>query len=130
MLAIADASTPLRPHPKLIGAGLLAFAALEAASILQWLAGPQMPPFDDFFGLWSFGKFAAAAGPAIYNPAALQAFQHMLDIYDWEDPPGTVMFTVGMFYGQRSSLNWTPYPVEHMDFRSFAFSAPPQPRKA
>jgi len=79
MLAIADASTPLRPHPKLIGAGLLAFAALEAASILQWLAGPQMPPFDDFFGLWSFGKFAAAAGPAIYNPAALQAFQHMLD---------------------------------------------------
>jgi hypothetical protein len=54
----------------------------------------------------------------------------MLDIYENDDPPGTVLYTVGMFYAQRKSLHWLPYPVEHMDFRKEAFSAPPLPRKA
>lgn len=50
--------------------------------IKQWLGSPH--PFNDFFGLWSFGKFALAAGPAIYDPVALQAFQHALN----PDVPG------------------------------------------
>ena len=66
-------------HRKLVTAAVVAFAALEAAYLLRWLEGPQEPPFDDFFGLWSFGKFATEAGAAIYHPSALQAFQHALD---------------------------------------------------
>jgi peptide/nickel transport system substrate-binding protein len=85
------------------------------------------------YKMWSDDAFNAL-GPTLVSSldtkARYDAFQRMLDIYDWEDPPGTVLYTVGMFYGQRRTLHWRPYPVEHMDFRGFAFSAPPQPRKA
>ena len=46
------------------------------------------------------------------------AFQKMLDIYEWEDPPGTILHVLGQFYGVSSGLQWTPYPVAYMDFRA------------
>jgi hypothetical protein len=85
------------------------------------------------FKLWTDDAFNAL-GPTLVSSldtsARYTAFQRMLDIYDWDDPPGTVLFAIGMFYAERRSLHWQPYPVEHMDFRAAAFSAPPQPRKA
>jgi peptide/nickel transport system substrate-binding protein len=85
------------------------------------------------YKMWSDDEFNSLGPTLVSNldtKARYTAFQHMLDIYDWEDPPGTVLFAMGMFYAQRRSLHWQPYPVEHMDFRAAAFSAPPQPRKA
>ena len=41
----------------------------------------------------------------------------MLEIYDNTDPPGTVLHQFGLFYGKRRDVNWTPLPVEWMDFR-------------
>jgi len=84
------------------------------------------------YKMWADDAFNAV-GPTLVSSldtaARYAAFQHMLDIYDWDDPPGTVLFAIGMFYAERRSLHWEPYPVEHMDFRAEAFSAPPQPRK-
>lgn len=85
------------------------------------------------FKLWKDDAFNALGPDLVSNldpKVRYEACQRMLDIYDWEDPPGTVLFTAGMFYGERKNLNWLPYPVEHMDFRTEAFSAPPAPRKA
>jgi peptide/nickel transport system substrate-binding protein len=85
------------------------------------------------YKMWTDDAFNALGPTLVSNldPAArYQAFQQMLDIYDWDDPPGTVLFAIGMFYAERRDLHWQPYPVEHMDFRAAAFSAPPQPRKA
>lgn len=85
------------------------------------------------YKMWSDDAFNALGPTLVSNldtKARYYAFQKMLDIYDWEDPPGTVLYTVGMFYGERKSLHWQAYPVEHMDFRAQAFSAPPASRKA
>ena len=85
------------------------------------------------YKMWSDDAFNAL-GPTLVSSldakARYAAFQSMLDIYEHDDPPGTVLFTVGMFYAERRTLNWLPYPVEHMDFRKDAFSAPPARRKA
>lgn len=85
------------------------------------------------YKLWTNEAFNAL-GPTLVSSldpkARYAAFQSMLDIYDHDDPPGTVLFTAGMFYAQRRDLHWRPYPVEHMDFRKDAFSAAPVPRKA
>ena len=50
--------------------------------------------------------------------ARREAFQDMLDIYHWDDPPATILHALGQFYGVSSDLDWTPYPVAYMDFRS------------
>jgi peptide/nickel transport system substrate-binding protein len=85
------------------------------------------------YKMWTDDEFNSLGPTLVTNldtAARYKAFQRMLDIYDWDDPPGTVLFAIGMFYAERRSLHWQPYPVEHMDFRTAAFSAPPQPRKA
>jgi hypothetical protein len=67
------------PFRKFAWAGLIALGLYDLAYIVQWaLNGPQ-PPFGDFFGLWSFGKFAQKSGSLIYDPSALAAYQHILD---------------------------------------------------
>ena len=85
------------------------------------------------YKFWSNDEFNGL-GPTLVTSldpkARYTAFQRMLDIYDWEDPPGTVLYTVGMFYAQRKDLHWRPYPVEHMDFRKEAFAADPVRRKS
>jgi hypothetical protein len=58
---------------------LAALAVYDVAYLAVWLARGPQPPFDDFFGLWSFGRFAARSGVAVYDPQALAAFQHALD---------------------------------------------------
>ncbi len=66
---------------KAIVGALLILGAYDVLYVIIWLCRSPQPPFDDFFGLWSFGKFAIANGSAIYDPVALQAFQHVLDPY-------------------------------------------------
>jgi peptide/nickel transport system substrate-binding protein len=98
-----------------------------------WRRYGKESPLQVSFKLWSDDAFNAL-GPTLVTSldekARYAACQRMLDIYDHDDPPGTVLFTAGMFYGERRDLHWLPYPVEHMDFRTEAFSAPPVARKA
>ena len=44
------------------------------------------------------------------------ALHKMLDIFD-ADPPATILHTMGLFYGKKKSVNWSPYPHVYMDFR-------------
>lgn len=44
------------------------------------------------------------------------AFQRMLDIFETTDPPGTTLHELVMFYGKKTAIDWTPYPMEYMDF--------------
>jgi peptide/nickel transport system substrate-binding protein len=41
----------------------------------------------------------------------------ILDIYE-EDPPGTYLHTLPMFYGKRKQLGWVPTDTAFMDFRT------------
>jgi hypothetical protein len=59
-------------------ASLFALGLYDFVDIVWWLATKPAPPFGDFFGLWTFGRFAAAEGLKIYDPIALQAFQQSL----------------------------------------------------
>jgi hypothetical protein len=59
--------------------GLLALGLYDGVYVVKWWLGTPQPPFGDFFGFWSFGRFAAISGSAIYDPFALTAYQHTLD---------------------------------------------------
>jgi peptide/nickel transport system substrate-binding protein len=51
------------------------------------------------------------------HAARKAAFAKMLDIYE-QDPPGTYLHQLTMFYGKRKDLNWQPTYRAFMDFRS------------
>lgn len=41
-----------------------------------------------------------------------------LDIFHEIDPPSIVIHALGMFYGVRENIEWTPYPLPYMDLRA------------
>jgi peptide/nickel transport system substrate-binding protein len=51
------------------------------------------------------------------HPKRRAAAARLLDIYE-EDPPGTYLHTLPMFYGKRKQLGWTPTDTAFMDFRT------------
>ncbi|CAL74676.1 Conserved hypothetical protein; putative membrane protein [Bradyrhizobium sp. ORS 278] len=79
MTAIASAAHPTTRDRRAVLMLLIALALYNGVYLVSWwLSGPQ-PAFGDFSGLWSFGRFAAQSGAAIYDPFALAAFQQQLD---------------------------------------------------
>jgi peptide/nickel transport system substrate-binding protein len=52
-----------------------------------------------------------------------KVLEQMLTIFD-NDPPATVLHTIGIFYGKVKSLDWTPYTQVYMDFRANNASIP------
>ena len=53
------------------------------------------------------------------DPAARRdAVARMLEIFDHDDPPGTVIHTYPAFFGVRADVDWRPYVVNQMDFRA------------
>ncbi|MGJ5175580.1 glycosyltransferase family 87 protein [Bradyrhizobium oligotrophicum] len=58
---------------------LIALSLYDGLYLADWWLSSPLPAFGDFFGLWSFGRFAATAGSAIYDPYALAAYQQALD---------------------------------------------------
>jgi Glycosyltransferase family 87 len=59
--------------------GCVALGLYDGVYVIKWWLGTPQPPFGDFFGFWSFGRFAAISGSAIYDPFALTTYQHTLD---------------------------------------------------
>ncbi|AJE45760.1 ABC transporter substrate-binding protein [Celeribacter indicus] len=49
-------------------------------------------------------------------PTRQTALRKMLDIFD-ADPPAVILHNMGLFYGKRKALGWTPIPNVYMDFR-------------
>lgn len=69
---------------------------------------------------WRNDAFSRLGGVLATNfdPAARRrAYQAMLDIWDHQDPPATILYASMQFYGKRRNLDWQPYPVYLMDFR-------------
>jgi hypothetical protein len=58
---------------------LIALVLYNGAYLVSWLMSSPQPAFGDFFGLWSFGKFAALFGADVYDPVALAHYQQTLD---------------------------------------------------
>jgi hypothetical protein len=85
------------PFSRAVFVSLLAMLAIyDLAYVVMWLSRSPEPPFDDFFGLWTFGRFAATAGPGVYDPVALAAFQRSLDsafthVYPCPYPPSFLL---------------------------------------
>lgn len=46
-----------------------------------------------------------------------EAFRRMMEIYQNEDPSGTYLYQLPMFYGVSEDLPWTPGVYEYMDLR-------------
>jgi hypothetical protein len=62
------------------GTILALFAAYDAIYLVVWMWQGGQPRFGDFFGLWSFIQFAISRPSGdIYDPVALQNFQHQLE---------------------------------------------------
>jgi peptide/nickel transport system substrate-binding protein len=53
------------------------------------------------------------------HAARREAFAKMLDIFE-QDPPGTYLHQLTMFYGKQKDLKWTPTQRAFMDFRAGA----------
>ena len=46
------------------------------------------------------------------------AFRRLLEIYHEEDPGGTPLHELTMFYGKQENIDWTAYSFEYMDLRA------------
>lgn len=71
-------------------------------------------------GNWSndeFNRLGKTLQSSLDVGVRKKAFQRMMDIYDFEDPPAFILHAKGNFYGIRKGLNWKPYPAMQMDFR-------------
>lgn len=70
-------------------------------------------------GQWSNAEFDRLGSELLDLDHAKRraAAARMLDIYE-QDPPGTYLHTLPMFYGKRKELGWTPTNTAFMDLRA------------
>ncbi|WP_315715334.1 MULTISPECIES: glycosyltransferase family 87 protein [unclassified Bradyrhizobium] len=79
MTATSSAAHPKTRDRRAVLILLVAMALYNGAYLVGWALSSPQPAFGDFFGLWSFGRFAALSGAGIYDPVALARYQQMLD---------------------------------------------------
>lgn len=65
-----------------------------------------------------FNKLGPVLQTSLDAEERKRTFRRMLEIYDRDDPPGTALHDLTMFYGKRRDLAWNAYPAEFMDFRA------------
>ena len=76
-------------------------------------------------GFWSndeFNELGRTLASSLDPEERRAAFQRMLDIWCDEDPPGTVLHSLGEFFGKRADITWEPTPTSLLDFRPGAIS--------
>ncbi len=83
---------------------------------------------DPLFGLWrsyneserevwsneEFYKHGRILEASLDPAERKAAFNAMMDIFD-ADPPAMILHTMGVFYGKRKNVEWTPLPSVYMD---------------
>ena len=72
----------------------------------------------DYWSNEEFNRLGKILETSLDQEARRRAFQRMLDIFDYEDPPGIILHGRGNFYGIRDGVDWKPYPAAQMDFRA------------
>lgn len=92
----------------------------DPAGVLSRLYGPEGPTqvVNKEWTNAAFNDASQVLVGSLDTAERKRAFRRMLEIWDNEDPAGTVLHDLTMFYGQRSNVPWQPYPVEYMDFRA------------
>ncbi|MCR9121024.1 MAG: ABC transporter substrate-binding protein [Phyllobacteriaceae bacterium] len=76
-------------------------------------------------GYWSneeFNQLGKTLVSSTDQQERRDAFQRMLDIWCNEDPPGTVLHSLGEFFGKRADIIWEPTQTALLDFRPGAIS--------
>ena len=71
-------------------------------------------------GFWSnaeFNRLGRILATSFDDQERRDAFQAMLDIFCRTDPPGTVLHSLGEFFGIRADIDWEPTPDALLDFR-------------
>lgn len=68
--------------------------------------------------IWSNAEFDGLQDEllSLDHPTRKQAFARLLEIYE-QDPPGTFLHVLPMFYGVRADVEWTAKDTAFMDFR-------------
>ncbi|MGJ4964520.1 glycosyltransferase family 87 protein [Bradyrhizobium sp. HKCCYLRH3061] len=79
MTAISSAAHPEMRDQRALLILLIGLVLYNGAYLVSWALSSPQPAFGDFFGLWSFGKYAALSGAGIYDPVALARYQQTLD---------------------------------------------------
>ncbi|WP_315812555.1 glycosyltransferase family 87 protein [Bradyrhizobium sp. SZCCHNR2028] len=79
MTATSSAATHRTRNRRTLLVLLIALVLYNGAYLVSWWLSSPQPAFGDFFGLWSFGKFAALFGADVYDPIALARYQQTLD---------------------------------------------------
>ena len=67
---------------------------------------------------WTNAEFNALGDILVTSldpQARRDAFARMLQIVDFEDPPGTALHMMGFFYGKRDDLDWQPTPAPYIN---------------
>lgn len=67
---------------------------------------------NDDFNTW--GEQLKAIDPAKRR----EAMEHMLQIYEHDDPPGTYLYYLPMFYGKQADVKWSNVGTDFMDLRA------------
>jgi peptide/nickel transport system substrate-binding protein len=91
----------------------------DPVGVLVRLFGPK-GPMQNVTKEWTNAEFNALSetlSSSLDEGERKRSFRRMLEIFDVDDPAGTVLHDLTMFYGKRKDLSWTPYPIEYMDFR-------------
>jgi peptide/nickel transport system substrate-binding protein len=69
-----------------------------------------------------FDRLAPVLNTSSDTAERRRVFRRMLEIWEIEDPCGTVIHQNFILYGKRRDLAWRPYPVHWMDFRPRHFT--------
>ena len=70
-------------------------------------------------GYWSndeFNRLGRVLETSLDADERRAAFRRMMEIFLHEDPAGTVLHAMGLFYGKRRDVPFDPYPTPYMDF--------------
>lgn len=77
------------------------------------------------FNEWSnaeYDRLAPVLDGSMDTAERRRAFRRMLEIWEIEDPCGTVLHQNFILYGKRRDIPWRPYPLHWMEFRPRHFS--------
>lgn len=103
------------------------------ADIINSSAGSYYPdPLGSFWARWGpagawqrrgywhnarFNALGEVLSTSLDATRRREAYHAMLRLWGETDPPGTVLHSLGAFFGTRADLDWRPTPTSLMDFR-------------
>jgi len=67
----------------------------------------------------AFDRIGATLATPIGRDERRALHRRILELFDSEDPPGTVLHQTPMLYGKRRDIAWVPQPTPFMDFGPF-----------